>query len=44
MEPLACVVHGIEESGIKAGDMVAINGAGPIGLMFVALSKLRAPL
>jgi L-iditol 2-dehydrogenase len=44
MEPLACVVHGIEESGIKAGDMVAINGAGPIGLMFVALSKLKGAI
>ena len=44
MEPLACVVHGIEESGIKAGDMVAINGAGPIGLMFVVLSKLKGAI
>ena len=44
MEPLACVVHGIEESGIKAGDMVAINGAGPIGLMFVALAKLKGAI
>jgi len=41
LEPLACVVHGIEESSIKAGDIVAINGAGPIGLMFVVLAKLK---
>lgn len=38
-EPLACVVHGIEESNIKLGDTVVINGAGPIGLMYVALAK-----
>jgi len=40
-EPLACVVHGIEESNIKVGDMVVVNGAGPIGLMFVVLAKLK---
>ncbi|PXF54884.1 MAG: hypothetical protein C4B58_15510 [Deltaproteobacteria bacterium] len=41
LEPLACVVHGIEESGIMMGDRVAINGAGPIGLMFVKLAGLK---
>jgi L-iditol 2-dehydrogenase len=41
LEPLACVVHGIEESSIEPGDVVAINGAGPIGLMFVVLAKLK---
>ena len=41
LEPLACVVHGIEESNINAGDTVVINGAGPIGLMFVVLAKLK---
>jgi len=40
-EPLACAVHGIEESNIKAGDTVAINGAGPIGLLFITLAKLK---
>lgn len=40
-EPLSCVVHGIEESGIRVGDTVAINGAGPIGLMFVRLARLK---
>lgn len=40
-EPLACAVHGIEESGLKPGDTVAVNGAGPIGLMFIALAKLK---
>ncbi len=44
LEPLACVVHGIEESNINAGDTVVINGAGPIGLMFVALARLKGAL
>ncbi|HEY4695459.1 MAG TPA: zinc-binding dehydrogenase, partial [Candidatus Hydromicrobium sp.] len=44
LEPLACVVHGIEESGINAGDKVVVNGAGPIGLMFVALAKLKGAI
>ena len=41
MEPLACVVHGIEESNIRVGDRVAVIGAGPIGLMFVRLAVLK---
>ncbi len=41
LEPLACVVHGIEESQIKLGDTVVINGAGPIGLLFLQLAKLQ---
>jgi L-iditol 2-dehydrogenase len=41
LEPLSCVVHGVEESFIREGDTVAINGAGPIGLMFVSLAKLK---
>jgi L-iditol 2-dehydrogenase len=40
-EPLACVAHGVDESCIKMGDNVAVIGLGPIGLMFVRLSKLR---
>ena len=39
-EPLACVMRGLEESGIKAGDDVAVIGLGPIGLMFVRLAKV----
>lgn len=38
-EPLACVVHGIEESNIKLGDTVAVIGAGPIGQMLIMLAK-----
>ena len=37
MEPLACVTHGVESAGVKLGDTVVVNGAGPIGLMYVAL-------
>ena len=43
-EPLACAVHGIDESDIEEGDMVAVNGAGPIGLFFVALAKLKGAI
>jgi L-iditol 2-dehydrogenase len=39
VEPLACVVQGIEETALQAGQHVLILGAGPIGLMFVALAK-----
>ncbi len=35
-EPLACVLHGVDRSGIKPGDRVLIIGDGAIGLMFVA--------
>ncbi len=41
VEPLACVLHGVEESGISPGDAVAVNGAGPIGLLFVQVAKLK---
>lgn len=34
-EPLACVLHGLDESGAQAGDTAAVIGAGPIGLMFM---------
>ena len=40
-EPLACAVHGIAASEIEVGDTVAVNGAGPIGLMFVRLATAR---
>jgi len=38
-EPLACVMRGLEESGVRSGDNVAIMGLGPIGMMFVRLAK-----
>jgi len=38
-EPLACVLRGLDESSLQAGDTLAVMGLGPIGLMFVRLAK-----
>ena len=38
-EPLACVLRGLEDSNLRAGDTIAIIGLGPIGMMFVRLAK-----
>ncbi len=38
VEPLACVVQGVEDTRPRAGERVLVIGAGPIGLMFVALA------
>ena len=40
-EPLACVVQGVEDLKLRAGQRVLVIGAGPIGLMFVAVAKHR---
>lgn len=40
-EPLACALHGIDASEILRDDTVVILGAGPLGLLLVALAKLR---
>ncbi len=39
-EPLACVVLGLEEAHARAGDTLAVIGAGPIGLLFVHAAAL----
>ena len=39
VEPLACVVQGVEDTHLRAGQHVLILGAGPIGLMFTVLVK-----
>ncbi len=39
VEPLACVVQGVEDTQLRAGQNVLVIGAGPIGLMFVVLAK-----
>jgi len=39
VEPLACVLRGLDETSIRAGDTLAVIGLGPIGLMFVRLAK-----
>ncbi len=41
LEPLSTVVHGMHESGIALGDTVVVNGAGPIGQMYLRLAQLR---
>jgi threonine dehydrogenase-like Zn-dependent dehydrogenase len=38
LEPLACCVRGINRMSIKTGDIVAVFGAGPIGLMLSQLA------
>lgn len=40
-EPLACVMHAIRRVHLCDGDVVAIVGAGPIGLMFVSALRDR---
>jgi L-iditol 2-dehydrogenase len=39
-EPLACVVRGLEESGARPADSMAVIGAGPIGLFFIHAAAL----
>lgn len=41
VEPLACVLRGIDETGVGEGDTVVVLGCGPIGLMFIRLARLR---
>ncbi len=41
VEPLACVLRGIEETGIHPGDTVVIIGCGPIGLKFIRILSGR---
>lgn len=40
IEPLACVLKGLEETNVRPGDHVVVIGQGPIGLMFVRLAKV----
>ncbi len=40
VEPLSTVVHGTRQAAAAPGDTVAVLGAGPVGLMFVALLTL----
>jgi L-iditol 2-dehydrogenase len=39
VEPLACVVQGVEDTRLHEGQHVVVLGAGPIGLMFVVLAR-----
>jgi L-iditol 2-dehydrogenase len=39
-EPLACALHGLEESNPRRGDLVAVIGGGPLGLMIMHVAAL----
>ncbi|MFQ5675837.1 MAG: zinc-binding dehydrogenase [bacterium] len=41
LEPLACVVHGIDPLALQAEDTVVIIGAGPIGLLHVLMARRK---
>jgi L-iditol 2-dehydrogenase len=40
-EPLACALHGFEDSSPRAGDTVAVIGGGPLGLMILHVAALN---
>ena len=39
VEPLAVAVHAVDRSGLRAGDVVAIAGAGPIGVLTALVAR-----
>ena len=41
MEPLSCVVHGIERAHIGMADQVGIFGAGPIGDLMIQMARIQ---
>lgn len=41
IEPLAVATHAVNQMGVKAGDKVAIYGAGPIGLAAIVVLHYR---
>ncbi len=41
VEPLACVLRGIHETGIQPGDTTVVIGCGPIGLKFIRILSGR---
>lgn len=41
VEPLSCVLHGVERAEIRLGDRIAILGAGPIGLLLLQVALAR---
>jgi L-iditol 2-dehydrogenase len=40
VEPLACAIHGVEETGVRAGETVAVLGAGPMGVLLTRCAVL----
>jgi L-iditol 2-dehydrogenase len=41
LEPLSCVVHGMESANVVKGDQALVIGAGPIGLLHLLLLKRK---
>jgi L-iditol 2-dehydrogenase len=41
VEPLACVLRGIDDTGIRPGDTTVVIGCGPIGLKFIRVLCAR---
>lgn len=41
IEPFACVWRGQQKVDVRAGDVVVVMGAGPIGVMHIMLARLR---
>ena len=41
VEPLSCVLHGVERAGFRLGDRVLIFGAGPIGILLSKTIQLQ---
>jgi L-iditol 2-dehydrogenase len=41
VEPLACILRGIEETGIHPGDTTVVVGCGPVGLNFIRILSHR---
>src|SRR5262249_6293400 len=41
VEPVACVLRAVQETGIESGDTAVVIGCGPIGLQFVRVLSSR---
>lgn len=41
MEPLSCVLHGVEKLGVEPGAAAAVIGAGPIGVLIMRTLRAR---
>jgi len=41
VEPLSCVLHGVQKTSIRLADKVVILGAGPIGLLLLQVVKAQ---
>ncbi len=41
VEPTACAVHGVEQIGVRTGDVMVVYGAGPTGLVLLQLLRVH---